>query len=243
MRIRRTSRSSARTIPVTGDVRLTLLPAACSGTKTCTFEGETEQCTLFYSVQGSTIDGVADGFRPPVPRTTATSTGDFFYDCPKKKLVGGWIECTYWTYRFDTRLNDGGEVRVRDRRQRRRRGRRQPHEEAAVSSPGPLTIDYFYNSTGGDGGAGAIDGGGRDRARAPAFGTIHRGPRRQHRPDYDPGAWNGLGGSGRLQQQWARSPTAAPSTTTSPTRATAASRRDERNFGGYGWWYAEYQHP
>ncbi|MGH7437769.1 MAG: hypothetical protein ACRENE_18995, partial [Polyangiaceae bacterium] len=86
-------------IPVTGDVRLTLHQAAGSGTKMCTFSGETDVCTSFYSVQGGTIDGVADNFAPYHCDLTGT------LDCPKKKLVGGWIECTYCL----GALNDGGE--------------------------------------------------------------------------------------------------------------------------------------
>src|SRR5258708_21508053 len=75
-------------IPVTGDVRLTLQQMG-TGIKTCTVADETSSCSSFFSVENGTIDGVADNLFPYHCSLTGTLS------CPKKKLVNGWINCTY----------------------------------------------------------------------------------------------------------------------------------------------------
>ena len=86
-------------IPVVGDVQLTLQQMG-TGMQTCMFEGETDQCSDIFSVQNGTIKGTADGLFPYY----CTSGRARFLGCKQKKLVGGWIQCTYCI----GSLNDGG---------------------------------------------------------------------------------------------------------------------------------------
>jgi hypothetical protein len=211
-------------IPVVGDVQLTLMQMG-SGQKTCTFQGESEDCSDIFSVQNGTIQGTADGLFPYYCTLTGT------LGCKEKKLVDGWINCTYCI----GPLNDGGMSCALG-------GSGGGAADGGLTGTGgqfagPLTADYFYNSTGGDGGAGAIDGGG---SGPPAFGTVPP-PLGANANDYDPGAWNGAeslagySGSGPL-----------------PDGGTLGDYLSDagygkigamNDFGGYGWWYATYQHP
>ena len=84
-------------IPVTGNVDLTLNQEGTAGQQ-CMGEGEFARCSDVFSLQDGTITGVADG------STVGDATvGGFPYyctmtgtlDCPNKKLVDGWIQCTY----------------------------------------------------------------------------------------------------------------------------------------------------
>jgi len=211
-------------IPVVGDVRLTLQQQG-SGQETCMLEGEATKCSDVFSVKNGTITGTADGLFPYFCTLTGT------LGCKEKKLVGGWINCTYCI----GSLNDGGMSCANG-------GSGNGNAGGGVTGTGgqfagPLTADYFYTSTGGDGGAGAIDGGG---SGPPAFGTIPP-PLGASASAYDPGAWNGAEslagytGTGRL-----------------PEGGTLGNYLSDagygmigvpNDFGGDGWWYATYQHP
>ncbi len=93
-------------IRVSGDVEMTLFQEG-TAQMTCMLNGESESCSDVFSLQDGTITGVANG-----KVTEAGVTGGFPYyckmtgtlDCPKKKLVNGWIECTYCV----GQLADGG---------------------------------------------------------------------------------------------------------------------------------------
>lgn len=95
-------------LQVSGNVDMTL-NAYGSPTQTCTFQGETESCSNFYQLSGGTVTGVATSTKiDPLDPTPSgypyfcTMTGTL--DCKAKKLVGGWIQCTYCV----TQLADGG---------------------------------------------------------------------------------------------------------------------------------------
>ncbi|MGH7439542.1 MAG: hypothetical protein ACRENE_27960, partial [Polyangiaceae bacterium] len=104
---------------------------------------------------------------------------------------------------------------------------------------GPLTSDYFYNSTGGDGGAGAIDGGGKDPA--PAFGTVPPPALTPNGTTYDPGEWNG---SEALAGYSGMGPLPDGGMLDNYISDAGYGRIGVMNdFGGFGWWWAEYQHP
>jgi hypothetical protein len=211
-------------IPVVGDVQLTLHQEG-TGTQTCMFQGESELCSNIFSVQGGIIKGTADGLFPYYCTLTGT------LGCKQKKLVNGWIECTYCV----GSLNDGGMSCMNG-------GSGNGDSHGGVTGTGgqfagPLTADYFYTSTGGDGGAGAIDGGG---SGPPAFGTVPP-PLGANASDYDPGAWNGAealaaySGSGPLPDGGALGNYLSDA---GYGRIGVAS-----DFGGDGWWYATFQHP
>jgi hypothetical protein len=82
-------------IPVTGNVDMTLDQEG-SGDMTCTLVGETTKCSDLFSLKNGTISGVADELGD-------SGIGGFPYfctmsgtlECAEKKLVGGWIQCTY----------------------------------------------------------------------------------------------------------------------------------------------------
>ena len=85
-------------IPVTGNVDLTLDQEGTSG-QMCVVAGEGfEQCSNVFSLQNGTITGVADTIN-----IGDASIGGFPYfctmsgtlDCAAKKLLDGWIQCTY----------------------------------------------------------------------------------------------------------------------------------------------------
>jgi hypothetical protein len=84
-------------IPVAGNVDMKLEQAGSQG-QTCTFTGESESCSNFFSLRDGTITGIADGVM-----TDAGTIGGFPYfctmtgtlACKEKKLLGGWIQCTY----------------------------------------------------------------------------------------------------------------------------------------------------
>jgi hypothetical protein len=84
-------------IPVAGDVQLTLNQEGASGMQ-CTIDGEFQDCSTVFSLQNGTITGVADALN-----IGDASAGGFPYfctmtgtlDCNTKKLVHGWIQCTY----------------------------------------------------------------------------------------------------------------------------------------------------
>jgi len=211
-------------IPVVGDVQLTLEQQG-SGMQTCTLAGETTKCSDVFSVKNGTITGTADGLFPYFCTLTGT------LGCMEKKLVGGWINCTYCI----GSLNDGGMSCANG-------GSGNGNSGGGVTGTGgqfagPLTADYFYTSTGGDGGAGAIDGGG---SGPPAFGTVPP-PLGANASDYDPGAWNGTealagySGSGPLPDGGMLGDYLSDA---GYGRIGVAN-----DFGGYGWWYSTYQHP
>jgi hypothetical protein len=91
---------------VSGNVDMTLYQAG-SAQMTCMLNGESESCSNVFTLQNGTITGVANG-----TVTEAGTTGGYPYfckmtgtlDCAKKKLVNGWIQCTYCV----TQLVDGG---------------------------------------------------------------------------------------------------------------------------------------
>jgi hypothetical protein len=93
-------------LAVTGNVDMTLNQAGSNET-TCTFAGETQSCANFYKVEGGTVTGVANS-----NMLADASFGGYPYfcgltgtlDCAMKKLVGGWIQCTYCV----GQLADGG---------------------------------------------------------------------------------------------------------------------------------------
>ena len=198
-------------IPVTGSVDLTLVPAGSAGSQ-CVVDGTSEDCGNVLTIHNGTVTGTMDGLFP----LFCTLSGAL--DCAARRLVGGWMECTYCV----GSLADGGMSCG-----------------AGIGGrfAGPATADCFSTSTGGDGGAGAIDGGG---IGPPAFGTVPP-PLGANQSNYDPGAWNGAeslagySGSGSL-----------------PDGGTLGDYLSDagygrvgvtNDFGGYGWWYATYQHP
>lgn len=211
-------------IPVVGDVQMTLKQTG-TGQQSCTFQGETEKCSSFFSVQNGVIQGTADGLFPYHCALTGTLS------CAKKKLVGGWIDCTYCV----GPLNDGGMSCALG-------GSGGGAEDGGLTGSGgqfagPLVADYFYTSTGADGGAGVIDGGGKG---PPAFGTDPP-PLGANASSYDPGAWNG-----------AESLAGYSGTGPLPDGGTLGNYLSDagygrigmmNDFGGYGWWNATYQHP
>jgi hypothetical protein len=84
-------------IPVTGNVDMTLDQVG-SGNMTCMLVGEATKCSDLFSLQNGTITGVADQ-----GMIGDADIGGFPYfctmsgtlACAEKKLVGGWIQCTY----------------------------------------------------------------------------------------------------------------------------------------------------
>ena len=199
-------------IPVTGDVQLTLEQQG-SGEQMCTFEGETTKCSDVFSLKNGIITGVADAVQ-----TGDASVGGFPYyctmtgtlGCMEKKLVDGWIQCTYCI----GPLADGGlSCALLDG----------VGGTTGVGGhfAGPLVADYFYD--GGDGGG------------PPAFGTMP--------PPIgtDPGAWNG-----------AEALSGYPGTGPLPDGGSLSDYLSDagygrigamNDFGGSGWWYANYEHP
>jgi hypothetical protein len=84
-------------IPVTGNVDMSLDQVG-SDQMTCTLVGEATKCSDLFSLQNGTITGIADegmigdaGFGGFPYFCTMTGT----LACAEKKLVGGWIQCTY----------------------------------------------------------------------------------------------------------------------------------------------------
>jgi hypothetical protein len=85
-------------IPVQGDVNLDLDQEGSSGQQ-CMVMGEFESCSNVFSLQNGTITGTAD----EIKIGDAAGVGGFPYfctmtgtlDCKAKKLVNGWIQCTY----------------------------------------------------------------------------------------------------------------------------------------------------
>jgi hypothetical protein len=208
-------------IPVAGDVSL-LLAQFGSSQQTCVVDGETGPCDTFLSVRNGVVQGTMDGLFP----FTCSLTGTL--KCQDRKLAGGWIDCTYCL----GPLNDGGmSCSIGG-----------GTADGGLTGTGgqfggPVTSDYFYSSTGGDGGAGAIDGGG---SGPPALGTVTP-PLGANPSNYDPGLWNGseaLGGysgSGPLPE--------GGSLGDYLSDAGYGRIGVPNDFGGNGWWYATYQHP
>jgi hypothetical protein len=84
-------------IPVTGPVNLKLAQAGSEGT-TCTLAGESKDCSDVFPVVSGTVTGVNDA----VNTGDATAGGFPFFctmtgalDCDARKLVSGWLQCTY----------------------------------------------------------------------------------------------------------------------------------------------------
>jgi hypothetical protein len=84
-------------IPVTGNVDMTLEQEG-TGQATCMLVGEASKCSDLFSLQDGTITGIADA-----TMVGDATVGGFPYfctmtgtlDCKGKKLVDGWIQCTY----------------------------------------------------------------------------------------------------------------------------------------------------
>jgi hypothetical protein len=84
-------------IPVAGNVDLTLDQAGSAGTQ-CKLAGEFEDCSNVFTLQNGTITGIADQ-----AQIGDAGVGGFPYfctmtgtlDCKGKKLVNGWVQCTY----------------------------------------------------------------------------------------------------------------------------------------------------
>jgi hypothetical protein len=84
-------------IPVKGSVDVTLAVAG-SAQATCMLAGEARPCNQLFSLQNGTITGVDDAINEG-----DASVGGFPYfctmtgtlDCTNKKLVNGWLQCTY----------------------------------------------------------------------------------------------------------------------------------------------------
>jgi len=96
-------------IPVVGNVDMTLEQEGTAGEQ-CMLEGELyEKCSDVFSLRNGTIRGVADE-----GHIKEAGVGGFPYfctmtgtlDCEGKKLVNGWIQCTYCV----GPLADGGEA-------------------------------------------------------------------------------------------------------------------------------------
>jgi hypothetical protein len=93
-------------VPAAGQVRL-VLEQAGGTTMTCTIEGESEDCSNVFLVQSGTIAGTLNA-----TSTDAGQVGGFPFfctvtgtlNCPARKLIDGWMECTYCV----GPLNDGG---------------------------------------------------------------------------------------------------------------------------------------
>jgi hypothetical protein len=213
-------------VPVTGDLQLTLEQMG-SMQQMCTFQGESESCSDIFSIQNGYIQGTADGLFPFFCTLTGT------LGCKERKLENGWIECTYCI----GPLNDGGMSCALGGSGTGSAGDGSTGIGGQVA--GPLTADYFYTSTG-DGGAntaGAIDGGG---SGPPALGTLPPPPGATP-SDYDPGTWNG---SEALAGYPGTGPLPDGGTLSDYISDAGYGRIGVPNdFGGYGWWYATYQHP
>jgi hypothetical protein len=170
------------------------------------------------SIQG-VIQGTMDGLFP----FTCSVTGTL--DCANEKLADGWIHCTYCI----GPINDGGTTCSI--------GADGGTIGTGGQFGGPLTADYFHSSTGGDGGAGAIDGGG---SGPPAFGTVPP-PLGADASAYDPGTWNG---SEALGGYTGSGPLPDGGTLGDYLSDAGYGRIGQPNdFGGNGFWYATYQHP
>ena len=115
---------AAINLPVIGDVQLTLQQTG-SGEKNCVFEGESEKCSNFFTLQNGTISGTADGLFPYFCKMSGT------LNCKDKKLVDGCIQCVYCV---GFPVADGGNDCVFNT----------PLSEGKFA--GPLTVDYFYAS-------------------------------------------------------------------------------------------------
>ncbi len=120
-------------LAVNGDVNLTLNQAGGSGMQ-CMVEGEGfVTCSDVFTLSGGTITGVAN----ELAMVGDANVGGFPYyctmtgtlDCPKKKLVNGWIQCTYCV----GDLTDGGTGCTL----------------IGGHFAGPLTADFTYGVDGG----------------------------------------------------------------------------------------------
>jgi hypothetical protein len=83
-------------IPVQGNVELTLKQAGSSGQ--CKAGGEFQSCTNVFTLKDGTITGIADAANVGDAQVGGfpyfcTMTGTL--ECAEKKLVDGWIQCTY----------------------------------------------------------------------------------------------------------------------------------------------------
>ncbi len=84
-------------IPVAGNVELTLKQEGSSGTM-CKAAGEFQDCSNVFSLKDGTITGIADAANIGDAQVGGfpyfcTMTGTL--ECKEKKLVDGWIQCTY----------------------------------------------------------------------------------------------------------------------------------------------------
>jgi hypothetical protein len=223
-------------LPVTGDVRLTL-EQMTSTDKGCQLHGEVPvPCSDVFTVKNGSISGVADA----IHTADASFAGFPYYctltgtlGCQEKKLVDGWIECVYCVGPLDPNTHMCSLL---------------PGDLTGGHFAGPLTADYFYTSVG-DGGAGGPGSG------PPAFGTdctFGTSPLCVLPPyGNDPGAWNGAedlcpgtsatscySGMGPLPDGGTVSDYLSDAGYGMLGTDAGAGR-----FGGYGWWWATYQHP
>jgi hypothetical protein len=210
-------------VPVVGDVQLSLDQVGTAN-QTCSLQGESEPCSDLFSVH----DGVVLGTGGSLFSFSCTLTGTL--ECKSRRVVDGWLDCAYCV----EPLADGGMACGSASSDGGADG---GVTTAGGHFAGPLTADYFYNSTGGDGGAGAIDGGG---SGPPAFGTLPP-PYDADAGAYDPGTWNGsealaaYSGTGPLPD--------GGSLDDYLSDAGYGGGDAASGFGASGWWYVTYQHP
>jgi len=193
-------------LPVIGDVQLTLNQTG-SAAMTCSFEGESEVCSNFFTLQNGTISGTADGIFPYFCKLSGT------LDCKNKKLVDGWIQCTYCVL---TPIEDGGNCLLDT-----------PLSQGQFA--GPLVGDYFYTS--------GTDGG------PPSFGTsplpgVFDGLISTADAGKDPGTWNG---AESLAGYPGTGPVPGGGTVGDHLSDAGYGRIGVANdYGGYGFWNAFY---
>jgi hypothetical protein len=196
---------AAINLPVLGDVQLTLDQTG-DGSMTCTFEGESEKCSNFFSLQNGTISGTADGIFPYFCKMTGT------LDCKNKRLVDGWIQCTYCV---GFPIVDGGDCAINT-----------PISEGKFA--GPLVGDYFYQSP---------DGGPPSFGTAPLPGLLD-GIVSTADAGRDPGTWNG---AESLAGYPGTGPVPGGGTVASHLSDAGYGRIGvDNDYGGYGFWNAFY---
>jgi hypothetical protein len=195
---------AAINIPVLGDVQLTLEQQG-SAQQTCMFEGESERCSNLFSLQNGTISGTADGLFPYFCKMTGT------LNCAQKKLVNGWIQCTYCVL---SPIADGGDCVIDT-----------PLSEGKFA--GPLTSDYFYGA----------DGGVPSFGTSPLPGVLD-GLFTAGDAGKDPGTWNG---AESLAGYSGTGPVPGGGTVADHISDAGYGRINVPNdYGGLGFWEATY---
>jgi hypothetical protein len=194
----------ALNLPVVGNVQLTLHQTG-SAQQTCVFQGESEMCSNLFTLQNGTISGTADGLFPYFCRMTGT------LDCKARKLVNGWIQCTYCV---GFPIVDGGDCLIDT-----------PVSEGKFA--GPLVADYFYG----------VDGGQPSFGTAPLPGVLD-GIFNTTDAGKDPGTWNG---AESLAGYSGTGPVPGGGTVGDRLSDAGYGRIGVPNdYGGLGFWYAGY---